>query len=154
MSPFFQGKSWLIMIVLIAAFSWMVTARVVRGMTLTMREREFVRAARYMGVSPAAIIFRHIIPNIASILIVDAALNVGFAISTESFLSFLNFGIRPPDVSLGTVLSAGTQSATTDQYYLFAIPAAFLVAIILFVNFIGDGLRDALDPNSTGASAR
>ena len=154
LSPFFTGKTWLIMVLLIAGFSWMVTSRVVRGMTLTMREREFVRAARYMGVGPAKIIARHIIPNIASILIVDAALNVGFAITTESFLSFLNFGIRPPDVSLGTVLQAGVASATTDQYYLFLLPAAFLVLIILCVNFIGDGLRDALDPNSTGASAR
>jgi peptide/nickel transport system permease protein len=154
LSQYYQGKSWLILVVMIAAFSWMITARVVRGMTLTMREREFVRAARYMGVPSRTIIRRHIMPNISSILIVDYTLNVGGAIISEAFLSFLGFGIRAPEVSLGTVIDDGSQHATTDQWYLFAIPAGLLMLIILSVNFIGDGLRDALDPNSTGASAR
>jgi peptide/nickel transport system permease protein len=153
-SPLFQGRSWLILVVALAAFNWMVSARVVRGMTLTLRDREFVRAARYMGVGPATIIRRHILPNVASILIVDATLNVAVAIIGEAFLSFLGFGVRSPDVSLGTVIQAGTQFVTTDRWYLFLIPASFLVVIILCVNFVGDGLRDALDPNSTGAAAR
>jgi len=154
LSQFYRGKSWLLLVVLLAAFNWMVTSKVVRGMTLTLRDREFVRAARYMGVPSRTIIGRHIFPNISSILIVDYTLNVAVAITGEAFLSFLGFGIRPPDVSLGTVISAGQQYSTTDQYYLFAIPAAFFILIILCVNFIGDGLRDALDPNSTGGSAR
>ena len=154
LSPYFQGASWLVLIPMIAVFNWMITSRVVRGMTLTIREREFVRAARYMGVPAWTIIRRHILPNISSILIVDFTLNVGGAIVTESFLSFLGFGIRTPDVSLGTVIDDGSHFASTDQWYLFAFPASFLVLIILCVNFIGDGLRDALDPNSTGVSAR
>ena len=154
LSPYFQGSSWLVLIPMIAVFNWMITSRVVRGMTLTIREREFVRAARYMGVPSWTIIRRHILPNISSILIVDFTLNVGAAIVTESFLSFLGFGIRTPDVSLGTVIDDGSNFASTDQWYLFAFPASFLVLIILCVNFIGDGLRDALDPNSTGVSAR
>lgn len=154
LSPYFQGTSWYVLIPMIAVFSWMITSRVVRGMTLTIREREFVRAARYMGVPSWTIIRRHILPNISSILIVDYTLNVGAAIVTESFLSFLGFGIHSPDVSLGTVINDGAQFASTDQWYLFVFPASVLVLIILCVNFIGDGLRDALDPNSTGASAR
>ena len=154
LSPYFQGASWLVLVPMIAVFSWMITSRVVRGMTLTIREREFVRAARYMGVPSWTIIRRHILPNISSILIVDFTLNVGAAIVTESFLSFLGFGIRTPNVSLGTVINDGANFASTDQWYLFVYPASFLVLIILCVNFIGDGLRDALDPNSTGASAR
>jgi peptide/nickel transport system permease protein len=154
LSPYFQGASWIVLIPLIALFSWMITSRVVRGMTLTIREREFVRAARYMGVPSWTIIRRHILPNISSILIVDYTLNVGAAIITESFLSFLGFGIRTPDVSLGTVIDEGSNFVSTDQWYLFVFPASFLVLIILCVNFIGDGLRDALDPNSTGVSAR
>ncbi|MBW8804917.1 MAG: ABC transporter permease [Catenulisporales bacterium] len=154
LSPYFQGANWIVLIPMIALFNWMITSRVVRGMTLTVREREFVRAARYMGVPAWTIIRRHILPNISSILIVDYTLNVGAAIVTESFLSFLGFGIRTPDVSLGTVINDGSTFAGTDQWYLFAFPASFLVLIILCVNFIGDGLRDALDPNSTGVSAR
>lgn len=154
LSPYFQGASWLVLVPMIAVFSWMITSRVVRGMTLTIREREFVRAARYMGVPSWTIIRRHILPNISSILIVDYTLNVGAAIVTESFLSFLGFGIRQPNVSLGTVINDGAQFASTDQWYLFVFPASVLVLIILCVNFIGDGLRDALDPTSTGASAR
>lgn len=154
LSPYFQGANWLVLVPMIALFSWMITSRVVRGMTLTIREREFVRAARYMGVPAWTIIRRHIMPNLSSILIVDFTLNVGAAIVTESFLSFLGFGIRSPNVSLGTVINDGAQFASTDQWYLFVFPASVLVLIILCVNFIGDGLRDALDPNSTGASAR
>ncbi|NUP53560.1 MAG: ABC transporter permease [Catenulispora sp.] len=154
LSPYFQGSNWIILIPMIALFNWMITSRVVRGMTLTVREREFVRAARYMGVPSWTIIRRHILPNISSILIVDFTLNVGAAIITESFLSFLGFGIRTPDVSLGTVIDDGSNFASTDQWYLFVFPASFLVLLILCVNFMGDGLRDALDPNSTGGSAR
>lgn len=154
LSPYFSGKSWLVLVPMLALFNWMITSRVVRGMTLTIREREFVRAARYMGVPAWTIIRRHILPNISSILIVDFTLNVGAAIVSESFLSFLGFGIRTPDVSLGTVINDGAQFASTDQWYLFVFPAVFLMLIILCVNFIGDGLRDALDPTSTGASAR
>ena len=105
---------------LLSAFSWMISSRIVRGMTMSLREREFVAAARYMGVSNWRIIVRHIVPNVASILIIDTALNVGLAILAETGLSFLGFGIQPPDVSLGTLIADGTNSATTFPWvFLF-----------------------------------
>jgi ABC-type dipeptide/oligopeptide/nickel transport system permease subunit len=100
-----------------------------------------------MGVSGGTIIVRHIIPNIASLLLIDAALGVNSAVMTETALSFLGFGIQPPDVSLGTLLSAGQESATT-QPWLFWFAAGLLVIFCLAVNMVGDGLRDALDPTS------
>jgi peptide/nickel transport system permease protein len=136
---------WLI--VLLAAFSWMISSRIVRGMTLSLRDREFVAAARYMGVSNRRIIIRHILPNVASIIIIDTALNVGVAVLAETGLSFLGFGIQPPDVSLGTLIADGTKSATTFPW-LFLFPAGVLVLIILCANLVGDGLRDALDPGA------
>lgn len=136
---------WLI--VLFSVFSWMISSRIVRGMTMTLREREFVVAARYMGVSNWRIIVRHILPNVASILIIDTALNVGVAILAETGLSFLGFGIQPPDVSLGTLIADGTKSATTFPW-VFLFPAGVLVLIILCANLAGDGLRDAIDPGS------
>lgn len=136
---------WLI--VLFSVFSWMISSRIVRGMTMTLREREFVVAARYMGVSNWRIIVRHILPNVASILIIDTALNVGVAILAETGLSFLGFGIQPPDVSLGTLIADGTRSATTFPW-VFLFPAGVLVLIILCANLTGDGLRDAIDPGS------
>ncbi|MGV0809671.1 ABC transporter permease [Mycolicibacterium setense] len=142
---------WLI--VLLSAFSWMISSRIVRGMTLSLREREFVLAARYMGVSSRRIIVRHILPNVASILIIDTALNVGVAILSETGLSYLGFGIQAPDVSLGTLIADGTKSATTFPW-VFLFPAGVLVLIILCANLIGDGLRDALDPGSRGLRRR
>jgi glutathione transport system permease protein len=142
-----QSSSILWLIVLLAAFGWMVSSRMVRGLTMSLREREFVRAARYMGVSSRNVILRHIVPNVASILIIDATLNVGFAILAETGLSFLGFGVQPPDVSLGTLIADGTPSATTFPW-VFLFPAGALVLIVLCSNLTGDGLRDALDPAS------
>lgn len=136
-----------LLIVLLAGFSWMVSSRMVRGLTMSLREREFVKAARYMGVPSSRIITRHIIPNVASILIIDAALNVAVAILAETGLSFLGFGIQPPDVSLGTLIADGTKSATTFPW-VFLFPAGVLVLILVCANLTGDGLRDALDPGS------
>jgi len=136
---------WLI--VLLAGFGWMISSRIVRGMTMSLRDREFVQAARYMGVPSWRIIVRHIVPNVASILIIDTALNVGIAILAETGLSFLGFGVQPPDVSLGTLIADGTSSATTFPW-VFLFPAGVLVLIVLCANLVGDGLRDALDPGS------
>ncbi|MCG5430721.1 ABC transporter permease [Mycobacterium sp. MYCO198283] len=135
------------MVALLAAFSWMISARMVRGLTLSLRQREFVRAARYMGVPDRQIIVRHILPNVASILIVDTALNVAVAILAETGLSYLGFGVQPPDVSLGTLIAAGTGSATTFPW-VFLFPAGTLVLILVCANVVGDALRDALDPGS------
>lgn len=140
-----ESSSVLWLIVLLSAFSWMISSRIVRGMTMSLREREFVSAARYMGVSNRRIIIRHILPNVASILIIDTALNVGIAILAETGLSFLGFGVQPPDVSLGTLIADGTRSVTTFPW-VFLFPAGVLVLIVLCANLIGDGLRDALDP--------
>ncbi len=136
-----------LLIVLLSVFSWMISSRIVRGLTMSLREREYVTAARYMGVPNRTIIVRHILPNVASILIIDTALNVGIAILAETGLSFLGFGVQPPDVSLGTLIAEGTKSATTFPW-VFLFPAGVLVLIVLCANLIGDGLRDALDPGS------
>ena len=136
-----------LLIVLLSVFSWMISSRIVRGLTMSLREREYVTAARYMGVPNRTIIVRHILPNVASILIIDTALNVGIAILAETGLSFLGFGVQPPDVSLGTLIAEGTKSATTFPW-VFLFPAGILVLIVLCANLIGDGLRDALDPGS------
>jgi peptide/nickel transport system permease protein len=142
-----QGASWLILVVLIAVFAWMITARIIRGMTLSLREREFVQAARYSGVSSAGIIFRHLIPNMSSLLIIDATIAVASAIIAESGLSYFGFGVKPPDVSLGTLIAEGTRSAFTFPW-LFMFAGGLLVLTTLAVSVFGDGLRDALDPAS------
>lgn len=148
-----QSDRVLWLIVLLSVFSWMISSRIIRGMTMSLREREFVVAARYMGVSNWRIIVRHILPNVASILIIDTALNVGIAILAETGLSFLGFGIQPPDVSLGTLIADGTKSATTFPW-VFLFPAGVLVLIVLCANLVGDGLRDAIDPGSRALRKR
>ena len=137
----------IVLVLLLSGFGWMVTSRMVRGMTMSLREREFIQAARYMGVANRRIITHHVVPNVASILIIDTALNVAVAILAETGLSYLGFGIQPPDVSLGTLIADGTQSATTFPW-VFLFPAGVLVLILVCANLTGDGLRDALDPAS------
>ena len=148
LSPVFQGRTWLIFVLLLSAFQWMITARVVRSMTLSMKEREFVHAARFMGVPDWKIIVRHILPNMSSFLIIDATINVSSLILSEVGLSFFGFGVQPPDISLGTLINDHWQSASTPYGYQFYLPAVLLVLLVLCVNLVGDGLRDALDPNA------
>jgi peptide/nickel transport system permease protein len=114
---------------------------------MSVRDREYVTAARYMGVPSFRIIFRHIIPNITSLLIIDATIGIGGAVLAETGLSFFGFGVRSPEVSLGTVLSEGARMATTFPWVFYGA-SVFLVWMIVAVNFIGDGLRDAFDPGS------
>ncbi|WP_327087089.1 ABC transporter permease [Nonomuraea sp. NBC_01738] len=147
MSPRLKGGSWLWFVVLLAAFFWMVTSRVVRSMTLSLREREYVQAARYMGIPDWKIIFKHIVPNLSSLLIIDATINVSAAILGETGLSYFGFGVQPPDVSLGTLIAAGSNQVFAYPW-LFIFPAGLLVLLVLSINLIGDGLRDALDPGS------
>ncbi len=149
LSPSFRGQTWLIFVGLLAAFQWMVTARIVRGMTLSLREREFVHAARFMGVPGWRIIFRHILPNMASLLIIDATINVSSLILAEVGLSFFGFGVQPPDVSLGTLIGDYAGAALTFPWE-FYFPAGLLVVLVLAINLVGDGLRDAFDPNTQG----
>jgi glutathione transport system permease protein len=152
LSPAFQGHTWLIFVLLLAAFQWMITARIVRGLTLSLKEREFVQAARFMGVTGPRIIFRHILPNMASLLIIDATVNVSSLILAEVGLSFFGFGVQPPDVSLGTLIGGAAGAALTFPWQ-FYFPAGFLVALVLSINVIGDGLRDAFDPNAGSAES-
>ncbi|MFI9227195.1 ABC transporter permease [Streptomyces rimosus] len=152
-SPRLRGAHWIAFVGLLAAFGWMLTARVVRSMTLSLKERDFVRAARLMGVHPLRIVFRHILPNVASFLIVDATIAVGGAVMSETSLSYFGFGVQPPDVSLGTLIADGTGAAVTYPW-LFFFAAGLLVVFVLAVNFLGDGLRDALDPTSDARPRR
>ncbi|WP_406235202.1 ABC transporter permease [Nocardia sp. NBC_01009] len=142
-----------LLIVLLAAFGWMISARIVRGLTLSLRDREFVKAARYMGAPTRTVIVSHIIPNIASILIIDTTLSVGAAIMAETGLSFLGFGVQPPDVSLGSLIAAGTKSALTYPW-LFLFAGGLLIITVLSANLVGDGLRDAFDPGAKRARSR
>lgn len=147
LSRFYQGKTWLLLVVGLTIFDWMITARVIRGLAMSLRERDFVRAARYMGVPTRTVILRHLLPNMASVLIIAATLNVGGAILAETGLSYLGFGVVAPDVSLGTLIAEGTGAALTYPW-LFLFAGSILVLTVLAVSFIGDGLRDAFDPGA------
>ncbi|MDG6108004.1 dipeptide ABC transporter ATP-binding protein [Dactylosporangium aurantiacum] len=149
-SPRLRGGGWVAFVGLLAVFGWMVSARVVRSLTISLKELPFVRAARFMGVSAPRIIVRHVLPSTASFLIIDATLAVGAAVMTETSLSYFGFGVQPPDVSLGTLIAAGTPSAVTYPW-MFFFPAGLLVVFVLAVNLVGDGLRDAVDPRSRPA---
>lgn len=139
--------SILLFILLLGGFGWMLTARVVRSLTLSVKNLDYVNAARFMNVPSPVIIARHIIPNIASLLIVDATLNVAYAVISETTLSYFGFGVQAPNTSLGTLIAEGQRSATTYPW-IFLAPAAVLVLLLVCVNFMGDGLRDAIDPSS------
>jgi peptide/nickel transport system permease protein len=152
LSPAFRGRTWLLFVVLLSIFHWMITSRIVRGMTLSLREREFVQAARFMGVPGWRIIFRHILPNMSSLLIIDATVNVSALILAEVGLSFFGFGVQPPDVSLGTLIGNYANAALTYPWQ-FYFPAASLVILVLSINLVGDALRDALDPHAAGRAA-
>lgn len=132
------------------ALGWMLSARVVRSLTMSVRDRDYVTAAKYMGVPGPRIIVRHILPNISSLLIIDATLAIAAAVLAETGLAFFGFGIRSPEVSLGNVIQEGSRLATTFPW-IFLSGASFLVFMVVAVNFIGDGLRDAFDPSSRSA---
>ena len=148
-----MGPSLRNIIIVFAITTWPVYARTTRGIVLVLRAQEFVQAARFTGVPSYAIIFRHLLPNMSSFLIIDATLNVGGAILAESGLSYFGFGVQFPDVSLGTLIADGTPAALTFPW-IFLFPGLCLIIAVLAVNVMGDGLRDALDPNSSAAKAR
>jgi peptide/nickel transport system permease protein len=137
------GNQWNLSIIL-AGFFWTGIARVVRGVFLSLREKEYVEAAKASGAGDARIMFRHILPNTLGPVIVNGTLAVGTAILTEAALSFLGFGIQPPTPSLGALVANGQNYPT--QWWLTIFPGLLIVLIVLCVNFVGDGLRDALDP--------
>lgn len=147
-----RDRSWLALVLVIPLFSWMVMAHVVRAQTSSLRQRDFVAAARYQGVGPVTVIRRHIVPHLASLLVVDATLSVVAAVMAETSLSYFGFGVRPPDVSLGSMLATG-QAAIASSPWLFLAPASLLVTLLVAVGLMGDALRDAIDPTATRAAA-
>jgi ABC-type dipeptide/oligopeptide/nickel transport system permease subunit len=140
----FGGNALAIGLVL-GVLSWTGLARLVRGEFMSLRAREFVDAARVVGASPARIIFKHMLPNAIAVIVVNATLLMAAAILIETSLSYLNFGITAPDVSLGQIISEYREAFQTRPW-LFWWPGLFIVAIALCINFIGDGMRDAFDP--------
>jgi len=139
------GREFYLVILTITAFSWMDMARVVRGQTLTLRTREFVDAARAMGVPSRQIITRHIIPNLMGLVVVYAAVIVPNVMLVESVLSFLGLGVQEPMTSLGVLVHDGSAVMESLPWLLLA-PGLLLSVILLCSNYVGDGLRDAFDP--------
>jgi oligopeptide transport system permease protein len=139
------GRDFYLVVLAITAFSWMDTARLVRGQTLSLRKMEFVEAARAMGVSTPRIVFEHIVPNLLGLVLVYATVTVPSVILTESVLSFLGLGIQEPMTSWGVLIHDGAQMLDSASWLLI-FPAVMLSLTLYSFNYLGDGLRDALDP--------
>jgi oligopeptide transport system permease protein len=142
------GSSMLLLFLAIGAVEWLTMARIVRGQVLTIKRQEFVEAAVSMGLSPWQIISRHLIPNVLGPIIVYTTLTIPSVILLESFLSFLGLGIQPPQSSWGSLISGGVESM--EEYpWLLIFPGLTLSITLFSLNFLGDGLRDALDPRAS-----
>ena len=139
------GRNPVLLFVGIGAIEWLTMARIVRGQTLSIKEREFVEAARAGGAKSWTIISRHIVPNLTGPVVIYATLTIPEIIIAESFLSYLGLGVQEPQTSLGTLISAGAPVAEVLPWMLLS-PAVVLVTLLLCLTYIGDGLRDALDP--------
>jgi ABC-type dipeptide/oligopeptide/nickel transport system permease subunit len=153
-----RNRSWLFVGLVLAGLMWVKKARLVRGMIATLRDLPFVEAARAAGASDARIIWRHLLPNAAAPIIVTATLTVSAAVLAEASLAYLGLGVTPPEASLGQLVSAGQDKATTSPW-LFYFPGLTVMVMVVCVSFVGDGLRRALDPRdapvmqrATGAS--
>jgi oligopeptide transport system permease protein len=129
----------------IGAVEWLTMARIVRGQTIALKNKEFVEAARAAGARPLEIVFRHIVPNVLGPVVVFATLNIPVIILAESFLSFIGLGVQEPLASLGSLISAGAGQMIIAPWMLIS-PAITMLVTLLALNFLGDGLRDALDP--------
>jgi peptide/nickel transport system permease protein len=143
----FGNKDFTIVLVL-ASLGWMYIARVVRGQVLSIKEKEYVDAARASGASSLRIIVRHVLPNTIGPILVNATLGIAAAIVIESTLSFLGFGVQPPTTSWGRMLNDARGTVGTPKAHLIYFPGLALLITVLAVNYIGDGLRDAFDPES------
>ena len=139
------GREFYLVVITITVFSWMDMARVVRGQTLSLRSMEYVEAARAIGVSTRRIIFAHIVPNLLGVVVIYTTVTVPGVILTESVLSFLGLGIQEPMTSWGVLISDGARVMEVSPWILL-FPAGLLSITLYCINFIGDGLRDALDP--------
>jgi oligopeptide transport system permease protein len=139
------GSNLVLMFVAIGAVEWLTMSRIVRGQTLTLKQKEFVEAARAAGLTNAAIIRRHIVPNLLGPVVVYVTLTIPAVILAESFLSFLGLGVQPPMASLGGLIADGAQQMELAPWLLI-FPSATMIVTLASFNFIGDGLRDAIDP--------
>jgi len=138
------GRNLLLLFASIGAVGWLTMARIVRGQTLSLRQKEFVEAAVASGAGTARILFKHIMPNVVGPVIVYATLTIPQMILFESFLSFLGLGVQEPRASLGTLIAEGAGEMEAAAWMLL-IPGGFLTVLLLCLNIVGDGLRDALD---------
>lgn len=141
----FFGRDLYLMFVALGAISWLDMARIVRGQTLSLKSKEFVEAAHAIGVSQFSIIFRHIVPNLLGIVVVYATITIPGVIMTESVLSFLGLGVQEPNTSWGVLVQEG-QKVMESQPWMLLVPGIFLSVTLYCANYVGDGLRDALDP--------
>jgi oligopeptide transport system permease protein len=141
----FERGSLIALLVALGAVGWLTTARIVRAEVLALRGREFIEAARALGLTPAAIVVRHVLPNVLGAVVVYATLIVPQMILFESFLSFLGLGVQEPRASVGNLIYVGAQEMQSAPWMLL-LPAAVLVVLLLCLNVLGDGLRDAFDP--------
>jgi oligopeptide transport system permease protein len=139
------GSNFILLFVALGAVQWLTMARIVRGQTLSLKQKEFIEAARAIGLSRTAIISRHIVPNLLGPVVVYVTLTIPGVILAESFLSFLGLGVQPPMASLGTLISTGAQDMELAPWLLI-FPSLTMVVTLMCFNFIGDGLRDAIDP--------
>ena len=139
------GRNILLIFVAIGACNWLDMARIVRGQTLGLKQREFIEAARVSGVKPGRIILRHIVPNLLGVVVIYVTLTIPQVILVESFLSFLGLGVQEPQTSWGVMVSDGALDMENAPWML-VFPAAFLAVTLFCFNYLGDGLRDALDP--------
>jgi peptide/nickel transport system permease protein len=137
-----------VIVLIIGLTSWMTLSRIVRALVMSLKQQEFIMAAQSIGARDGRIIRAHILPNVLAPVIVSATLGVGAAIITESYLSFLGFGVLPPTATWGNILTRA-QDHLDSVWWLWVAPGFFIVITVLAINFIGDGLRDALDPRST-----
>ncbi|WP_243225851.1 ABC transporter permease [Microbacterium sp. CIAB417] len=141
------GGDWRVISVIMILTGWFFPARVIWTLSLSLREREYIHAARYAGIGGMKIVLRHMLPNIGSLLVVNFTLGLVTAVMTETGLSFLGFGVKAPDVSLGSLIGSGAGTITSAPW-LFYFPAAALTLLTVSMALIADGLRDALDPTS------
>ena len=141
----FFGRNIFLIFVAVGAINWLDMARIVRGQTLSLKKKEYVEAARAGGVGTVDIIRRHIVPNLLGVVVVYVTLTIPQVIMVESFLSFLGLGVQEPMTSWGALVNDGAQSMESAPWALI-FPASFLALTLFCFNFVGDGLRDALDP--------
>ena len=142
------GRNYILMFVALGAVSWLDMARVVRGQTISLRSKEFIEAAHACGVKERTIISRHIIRNLIGIIAVYVTLTVPTVIMAAAFLSFLGLGVQPPMTDWGGMISSGVQVISFNYWWLLVVPSVLLTVTLLCFNFVGNGLRDALDPHS------